>query len=66
LDEIDEIREAPYQSKSLKGLFKGSRRIKIGDYRIIFLIKKHKKPKGNTYTKNRTQKKYLQIKTADN
>ena len=46
LDGIDELRESPYNSKQLKGLFKGTRRIKIGNYRIIFIINECDKPKN--------------------
>ena len=40
LDAIKEIPKDPYNSKPLKGLLKGNRRLKKDPYRIIFRINK--------------------------
>ena len=40
LGTIKEIKNDPYESKKMKGRFKGTRREKYGNYRIIFEINK--------------------------
>jgi mRNA interferase RelE/StbE len=40
LNAIKEILRNPYNSKSLKGIFRGYRRIRKDPYRIIFIINK--------------------------
>ncbi|WP_067089426.1 type II toxin-antitoxin system RelE family toxin [Methanobrevibacter curvatus] len=44
IDTIKEIPDNQYNYKSLEGKFKGAKRARTGDYRIIFTINKKNKP----------------------
>ncbi|MDR0911173.1 MAG: type II toxin-antitoxin system RelE/ParE family toxin [Methanobrevibacter sp.] len=38
LKSIKELQKDPYMNKKMEGIFKGTRRQKIGDYRILYEI----------------------------
>ncbi|MCI4463014.1 MAG: type II toxin-antitoxin system RelE/ParE family toxin [Caldisericum sp.] len=38
VEKVDELRDSPFLGEPLSGDLKGLRRIKIGDYRIIYFV----------------------------
>lgn len=43
-DSISEILENPFDSKQLKGKFKGTRRVRKGKFRIVFRVNENSSP----------------------